>query len=197
METTWDITQTRIEEKKHLPLHVMEPLTTPSKEPGCQVSNGSRHQMLAVYMDAFQLAAMQYWQGSLLPDLMRAILHAIYSVFPAQTATDAPGTKYCISMKKLNKGNACWYIKKEVIGYNVNGENHTVQVPAPKLEALLKELPKVLHKQRLPLKRCQSLVGRRQHAARILLAAKSFFTLLNKALGGLPDFVGLGRNSKP
>jgi hypothetical protein len=64
----------------------------------------------------------------------------IYSIFPALTPTDAPGKEDPISEKKFNKEDAHWYVMKEVPGYDVNGENHTIQLPAPKPEALLKEL---------------------------------------------------------
>jgi hypothetical protein len=40
-ETTRDIAQTWIDEEKPLPVHVMEPLTTPSQEPRRQTSPGS------------------------------------------------------------------------------------------------------------------------------------------------------------
>jgi len=40
------------------------------------------------------------------------------------------------------------------------------------------------------------LVGRLQHAARILPASRGFFTPLYNALKGLPDSVGLGKNSE-
>jgi hypothetical protein len=145
--------------------------------------------MLAVYVDNFILAAVQDAQGLLLVNTMRAMLHAIHSIFKALTAADALGTKDLIYEKKLNKGDTCWDVVKEVLGYKLHGENHTVQLPAPKPEALSKELHQVLCKQRLPLKLIQFLMGRLQHAAQILPAAKSFFTPLNKALQGLPDFI--------
>jgi hypothetical protein len=70
-----------------------------------------------------------------------------------------------------------------------------VRLPEQKSETLLKELRKALKKRRLPFKRFRSLVGRLQHAARILPAGKSFFTPMNEAMRGLPQFVGLGRHT--
>jgi hypothetical protein len=72
--------------------------------------------MSAVYVDDFLLAAVQNQQGSLLAGTMRATLHAIHSIFPAPTPTDAPGTKDPISEKKLDKGDARWDVVKEVLG---------------------------------------------------------------------------------
>ncbi len=72
-----------------------------------------------------------------------------------------------------------------------------VQLPASKLEALLKELRKVLQKDQVPLKHFRSLMGRLHHAACILPSARSLFTPLNELLWGLPVFVGLGQHGEP
>jgi hypothetical protein len=82
--------------------------------------------MLAVYVDNFLLAAVENQLGSLLSNTMRATLHAVHSIIPAPTATDAQGTKDSISEKKLNKGDACWDIVQEVLGCKVNGESRTI-----------------------------------------------------------------------
>jgi hypothetical protein len=66
-----------------------------------------------------------------------------------------------------------------------------------KLEALLKELRKVLQKHQVLLKHFQLLMDRLQHMAHILPSARSFFTPLNESLWGLPDFVGLGQQGEP
>jgi hypothetical protein len=152
--------------------------------------------MLAVYVDDFILAAVENAQGTMLARAMRATLHAIHQVFPTPSATDPPGRKDPISEKKLLKGDAQWDTTKEVLGYELNGKDRTIQLPAQKTETLAKELRKVLRKQRVPLKRFRSLIGRLQHAARILPAAKLFFTPLNESLRGLPQFIGLGRHGE-
>ncbi len=54
----------------------------------------------------------------------------------------------------------------------------------------------ILKKRRVPLKLFCSIAGRLQHAARILPAAKAFFTPLNNALKGAPAFIGLPRNGE-
>jgi hypothetical protein len=111
---------------------------------------------------------------------MRATLHTIHSVFPALSAADALGMKDPISEKKLNQGDARWDTVKEVLEYELDGINCTVQLPAQKSDALLKELQKVICKQRVPLKGFQSLIGQLQHTSRILPSARSFFMPLNK-----------------
>jgi hypothetical protein len=98
-----------------------------------------------------------------------------------------------VSEKKLRKGGARWDTTKEGLGYLLDGNARTVQLPPARVDVLLSELRSILRKRRIPLKRFRSIVGRLQHAARILPAARGFFAPLNNALHGLPPFVGLGR----
>jgi hypothetical protein len=195
-ETTRDVAQAWIDAGTTLPIHKMEPLTKPAGDPRQQTSSGDALQMSAVYVDDFILAAVENAQGTMLARAMRATLHAIHQVFPTPSATDPPGTKDPILEKKLLKGDAQWDTTKEVLGYKLNGKDRTIQLPAQNAETLTKELRKVLRKQRVPLKRFRSLIGRLQHATRILPAAKSFFTPLNESLRGLPQFIGLGRHGE-
>lgn len=50
-------------------------------------------------------------------------------------------------------------------------------------------------KKQVPLKQVRLVVGRLQHAARTIPAARSFFIPLNNALQGLPTFTGLSQHS--
>jgi hypothetical protein len=87
--------------------------------------------MSAVYVDDLILTAVQDVQGSLLTKTVWATLHAIHSIFPAPTTADALGTKYPILEKKLNQRDAWWdTLVKEVLGYKLNREDHTLQIPA-------------------------------------------------------------------
>ena len=65
------------------------------------------------------------------------------------------------------------------------------------MEALTSEIAAVLGKKRVALKRFQqSLLGKRQHASRVVPAAKSAFPPLIKATQGDPKEVGAGKTSK-
>jgi hypothetical protein len=101
-----------------------------------------------------------------------------------------------VSEKKLKQGDAHWDTKKEILGYWLNGVARTVQLPPSRAVDLLKEVKSILRKQRVPLKPFLSITGWLQHAARILPAARSFFTPLNNALKGLPPFIGLSREGQ-
>jgi hypothetical protein len=181
---------------ENLPKHGFEEFVDPTEAPRRQTSPGTEYQLTAVYVDDFLMAAVQSREGDLLEKAGRATLHAIHSVFPPPDPTDPPGTKDPISERKLAKGDARWDTTKEILRYELAGIKRTVRLPPAKSEALLKELRKVLKKPRVPLKRFCSLAGRLQHAARILPAAKAFFTPLNDALRGMPSFIGLGRHGE-
>jgi hypothetical protein len=195
-ETTHDVAQTWIDEKTTKPPHPMEEFTTPEKPARQQTSLGPDYQMSAVYVDDFLLAAVENPKGTLLNRTARCTLHAIHSVFQPPHATGMKDAKDPISEKKLLKGDARWDTQKEVLGYLLDGIHRTVQLPTDRATDLVLEIKKVLRKQRVPLKRFRSLAGRLQHAARILPAARAFFTPLNNALRGLPPFIGLSRHGE-
>jgi hypothetical protein len=195
-ETTRDVAQSWIDQGTHKPNHPMETFTMPAEPARHQSSEGPAHQMSAVYVDDFLSAAVEQPSGKFLQRIARATLHAIHSVFQPPAMTGTPGAKDPISEKKLAQGDARWDTDKEILGYWLNGIHRTVQLPLSRADDLLKEVRAVLKKQRIPLKRFRSLVGRLQHAARILPSAKAFFTPLNNALRGLPPFIGLGRHGE-
>jgi hypothetical protein len=85
-----------------------------------------QHQMSAVYVDDFLLAAVEDVSGTLLRRTARATLHAIHSVFPTPEATGTPDAKDPILENKLAKGDARWDRLKEVLGYWLDGRNRTV-----------------------------------------------------------------------
>jgi hypothetical protein len=195
-ETARDVAQNWIDKNRRLQEHPMESFCTPTKPAKRQSTNEQRQQMSAVYVDDFCLAAVEDASGTLLQRTARATLHAIHSIFPTPAATGTPDAKDPISEKKLAKGDARWDTHKEILGYWLDGVIRTVQLPPNRANNLLQEVKSLLKKKRVPLKRFRSIAGRLQHAARILPAAKAFFTPLNNALKGTPAFIGLSRHGK-
>jgi hypothetical protein len=195
-ETARDVAQTWIDNDTLLDDHPMETFTTPTSPAKRQSAGAMRKQMSAVYVDDFCLAAVEDASGTLLQRTARATLHAIHSVFPTPAATGTPDAKDPISQKKLAKGDARWDTKKEILGYWLDGVDRTIQLPPIRATLLLMEVKAILKKKRVPLKRFRSIAGRLQHAARILPAARAFFTPLNNALKGAPSFVGLPRHGE-
>jgi hypothetical protein len=180
----------------HKPIHPMESFTAPVEPAQPQLSAGPAHQMSAVHVDDYLLAAVQDAMGKLLQRTERATLHAIHNVFPPPKATGTIDAKDPISEKKLAQGDARLATLKEILGYWLDGRSRTVQLPPPQADDLLKEAAAVLRKKRVPLKRFRSLSGRLQHAARILPSAQAFFTPLNNALIGRPKYIGMSRHGE-
>jgi hypothetical protein len=174
----------------------MEHYAKPTKPPKRQATDGPVHQWSGVYVDDHILAAVEDKTGTLLRRTARASLHAIHSVFASPDALAAAGLKDPISEKKLLKGDGRWDTKKEILGYLLDGVARTIQLPQDRADALLKEVSAILKKTRVLLPRFRSIVGRLQHAARILPAAKVFFTPLYNALRGLPSHIGLSSNGE-
>ena len=195
-ETVRDVSQAWIDDQAKLPWHPMEKFTTPTT-PACrQSSEGPQWQMSAVYVDDHIMCAVEDRQGKLLRRTARATLHAIHSVFQTPAATGTPEAKDPISQKKLDKGDGRFATEKEILGYLLDGTSRTIRLPTDRADALLKEVKAILRKSRVQLKRFRSILGRLQHAARILPAARAFFTPLNAALRGSPAFIGLSRTGE-
>jgi hypothetical protein len=83
------------------------------------------------------------------------------------------GARDPISEKKLHKGDGRVDTTKEILGYMLDGIARTIQLPQDRADDLLKEVRALLKKKRVPLKRFRSIVGRLQHAARLLPVVKS------------------------
>jgi hypothetical protein len=105
-ETVRDVAQQWIEDKRRLPKHPTESFTEPTLPAQRQSTIGPQHQMSAVYVDDFLLAAVEDESGTLLQRTARATLHAIHSVFPTPAATGTPDAKDPVSEKKLLKVDA-------------------------------------------------------------------------------------------
>jgi hypothetical protein len=195
-ETVRDVAQAWIDNDTSLPRHAMEDFATPTVPARRQPVDQPPYQMSSVYVDDHIMAAVEDSTGTLLERTARATLHAIHSVFQPPDVANAPSAKDPISEKKLLKGDGRWDTKKEILGYMLDGINRTIQLPKDRANDLLKEVKAILKKQRVQLKRFRSIVGRLQHAARILPAARAFFTPLYNALKGTPDFVGLSRTGE-
>lgn len=153
--------------------------------------------LLQVYVDDFCNAATQSTDGTHLPTINRAIVHSIHSVLPPPAVTGHQNGKQPISQKKLAKGEGDWRTEKEMIGFEWEGRKRTVCLPTKKSKQYVADTKAMLYKKRrAPVKRFQTVVGKLRHAARVMPAAKAFFTPLNHALRGSPKHVGLGKSSE-
>jgi hypothetical protein len=194
-ETGRDIIDLLLREGTELPEHpferFMQPIDRPRTSP-----KGEEHTSIAVYVDDYILGVVENEDRTLIRRVSRATLHAIHSIFPPPDVSGHVGGKDPISRKKLEKGDARFDVEKEILGFLLNGVDRTVRLSEAKAQAIASDITSALRKTHVPLKRFRSLLGRLQHAARILPAAKGLFSPLNKATKGDPKEVGLGKHSE-
>jgi hypothetical protein len=190
-ETVRDTVQVLMEDADQLPPHTMEEFMIPARPAKRQRTSNKPWQMTSVFVDDFILAAVEDQSGTMLINTARAALHSIHGVFPPPSVSGHKGGKDPVSEKKLIKGDARWAASKEILGFLLNGKTRTVQLTAAKSIAIVTEIIRVLKKRKIPLKRFQKLLGKLQHAAGILPAAKSLFTPLNVCLRNDPKTIPL------
>jgi len=65
--------------------------------------------------------------------LSRCMLHGIHSVFLTKEVTEYDRGD-AMSEKKLTKGEGVWAHVKEILGWNFDGINYTIQLPLDKVK---------------------------------------------------------------
>ena len=90
----------------------------------------------------------------------RALMNGIHSVFPPPTISGHVGEDP-ISKKKLRDGEGLWEVKKEILGWMMDGASRCIELAEKKRLVLLAELKCVLRMKRgVPFKRFQKVVGK-------------------------------------
>jgi hypothetical protein len=73
-----------------------------------------------VYVNDDIMAVVKNAAGTLLGRVACSTLHDIHSVFPPPDVMGHKGRKDLLSLKKLQKGNAQWNHKREILGFIVD-----------------------------------------------------------------------------
>jgi len=175
-ETGRDIIEMLLREEIDLPEHPLEQFMKPSDTPKTAPHGTEEQKSIGVYVDDFVLAVVENNDRSLIRRVSRATLHAIHSIFPPPDISGHHGGKDPISRKKLEKGDARFEIEKEILGFMVNGVDRTVRLSEAKADSIATDITRILRKTHVSLKRFRSVLGKLQHAARILPAARGIFS---------------------
>ena len=147
--------------------------------------------ILEVYVDDF-IAACNDIRRTTLVRLSRAMLHGIHSIFPPPEVTGHNGFD-SIAYKKLIAGEGVWDTRKEILGWDFDGEAYTIQLPQKKCTDICTLMRKLLRKKRAPLNQFQKLAGKLQHASTALPNGRALFTPLDMAMRNDPEFVDIDR----
>ena len=197
-ETGRDIMQALIDAGTECPSHVMEVFMTPSTPPRRQTSPDvdRNWQMTAVFVDDYILAAVEDRTGTRLLRISRAALHTIHGLFPSPERSGHLNGKDPISQKKLEASDAQWAHTKEILGFVFDGKARTVHLTQRKASGIAEAAARLLKKNRAPVHKFQSVIGKMRHVTTILPAARGLFTPLNQALRGAPTAIALSANGE-
>ena len=135
---------------------------------------------LEVYIDDF-IGAIQARTRAALEHTTRALLHAIHSVFPPAELTGHTADEP-VSIKKLLSGEGIWQVRKEVLGWILDGARRSVELPPDKATKWRAECKAVRRLKVVPFKRLEKLQGRLVHAAIGLPAGRSLIGPLSRAM---------------
>ena len=116
------------------------------------------------------------------PHLSRALIHGIHSFFPLPKVSGHNGEDP-ISNKKLESGEGHWAVRKEVLGWMVDGAIRCIELARDRKSVIDAELHKIVRmKKGVPLKRIEKLIGKIRHAATAVPKRKNLMTPINKIL---------------
>jgi len=137
-----------------------------------------------VYIDDFLAVA----QPTRKTTTLRALLHAISSIFRHHRhVDDSPARKNTISNSKLQAGDGAWSTSKTVLGWLIDTEAGTIQLPpikADRLHTLLHHFS-LLH--RTSRRKWYSLLGELRHMSMAIHGARYLFSILQSVLVDQPQ----------
>ena len=145
--------------------------------------------LIEVYVDDF-VGMTNSQQRAYLRQLSRAMLHGIHSLFPPPAVTGHCGADP-VSEKKLEKKDGVWLFVKEILGWLVDGEKYTIQLPPDKCDSICRLIKQMLRLRTAPLHTFQQLAGRLQHACLAIPGGKCLFTPVDMAMTGDPKTIPL------
>ena len=90
--------------------------------------------LLEVYVDDF-IAMSNNIEQAHLRQLSREMLHGIHAIFPPPEVTGHKGFDP-IAYKKLVDGDGIWDFYKEILGWDFDGIEYTIQLPGKKCAAI-------------------------------------------------------------
>ena len=127
-ETARDVAQDYAQTKVgSLPAHKFDAYTKTSQEykalPSTSPTNEELLYLIEVFVDDF--VGMCIPQNKIqLDHVSRAIQHGIHDIFPPDENDDEDPTSH----KKLKKGDGAWAIRKDVLGWTLDGDVKTVEL---------------------------------------------------------------------
>jgi hypothetical protein len=99
--------------------------------------------------------------------IARALLHAIHNIFLPLEVMGHEGGKDSVSIKKLERQEGLWHYRKEVLGFELDGGDHTIGISMTKATAYQEVITMALSKSKITLQKLQEIWGKLQHVGLI------------------------------
>jgi hypothetical protein len=145
--------------------------------------------LLEVFVDDFIGLTNDTTEDNIV-QISRAMINGIHAIFPPPEITTHPGGDP-VSEKKLAKGDGTWSFTKEILGWDFNGHNFTIQLPTEKCNKIIKQIKDLIKIKRPSLNKYQKIAGKLQHASFGLPNGRALFTPIQMAMVGNPKFIAL------
>jgi hypothetical protein len=145
--------------------------------------------ILEVFVDDF-VCATNNLTTKHLRQVSRAMVNGIHAIFPPPEVTGHPGGDP-VSEKKLAKREGVWDFCKEILGWDFDGKNYTIQLPPEKCKAIILQIRQLLQLQRPSLNKYQKIAGKLQHAAFGIPCGRALFSPIQEAMRHNPEFIPL------
>eukprot|EP00957_Ditylum_brightwellii_P011212 848908-Ditylum_brightwellii.AAC.1 len=104
--------------------------------------------LLEVLVDGF-IGATNNLTASNLQHVLQAMLHVLHLVYPPLETTHHLGGDSC-KEKKSKQGHGCWGYKKEILGWNFDGQIYMLQLPPAKCDKTVHLIKRVLKTKATP-----------------------------------------------
>jgi hypothetical protein len=128
-------------------------------------------------MDDF--IALAQGPPSTLSAVRSTLFYSIDEVFrPLQMADNTTQRKHPISIKKLNLGDGQWSHRKIILGWVVDTQRETIELPPHRANRLIEILTLLLHRRRVSLRQWQKYLGELRSMVLALPGGRGLFSTL-------------------
>jgi hypothetical protein len=188
-ETARDVIATLLRNSTLLPRHKFEDQMLPLDdiEDPAPTEPQDPTLILEVFVDDF-IGGTNDISLKHLTKVSRAMLHGVHSIFPPNEVTKHPGGD-SIAEQKIAKGEGKWCFQKEILGWDFDGKEYTIQLPPDKCDKIVALIKKTIKQHSVPLKRFQELAGKLQHASMGIPGGAGLFSPMQVAMAGNPAYI--------
>ena len=148
--------------------------------------------LLKLYFDDF-ISISNDIRHSHLEKLSRAMLHGIHAIFSPPEVTGHTGFDP-VAEKKMCDGYSIWDFYKEILGWDLDSIQYTIQFLPKKCIDIFTLMRKLLKNIIVTFNQFQKLAGKLQHAYLGIPRGRSPFTPLNTEMRDNPDFINITPN---